>query len=528
MSRLLRVPYGQRDPVQKRPLGPRLKALAGARLLVFHSWREGSLFDGSFQTRLIDSLSRQGATVAVHYKRLAFDQDDPREREALSRDCDAVLYVGASSCSTSKFAVVYGGHWDSQCQRPVVVLTYQAFDADCQQAKEDAGTPTRVVLSDYPGDEISDAALQDLIQALVQGWTQALSETESATGWHHFSVPDDPVSVPDPHEWLYRQHLTDGQPVRLPTPERVDEMLQGTSLPPDQCVATRVWPSESSASVETVAKVAVMAGLPPAAMPLCCALARAYSDCPGQALVVSTNSFALMPVLSGRWVRQLALNHEEHAMSAVPGHLNAALGRFLHLLQISVGGWRPGVNALGVMGNPLLGSPLVAQDPAYGDPEDSGTLSLFAGGWSMWGNYMNRPLEHLMDQARYCDYPVGVLLLISPLRADRLIAEHGSLDAAAAHLRAHAQITLAQFWEQDWTPVFTRPQLEHGAAPGELGGYSEQYLRYFEDPQRWGSEQVSAFPQGGIHFVVTGGRGSPMVRAVHGAPVARVTVDNFR
>ena len=525
---LICFPSGLRHPVQLKPLSARLENLKNKKICFFFSWQAATLYEGSFAQRMKTLFEAEGSTVSFRKKRRAFDQNDPEERLELSKEFDAVVYFGASSCSTSKYAAIFGGLLDSDCQTPCVAVTYKTFVPDCEHANIDNGTRTRCIFTDYPGDNLSDADIRKIFFKILSALTKALSENEKRIGSYQFSPPPEVVDVEDPQNFLYDSRLTDGNPVIIPTLEKVKEMLSGTSLAPDKIVAEKVWPNCSAATVRTVGIIAVMAGLPPKALPIACAIAKAYSDAPGQALVVSTNSFGFLPVIKGPVVNELGLNFQEHAMSSVPGTLNAALGRFLRLLQIAIGGWKQGENAFGVIGNPMLGCSALAENPSYSNSRTS-SVTLVTGCWSFFGNYMNMDFQNLIDMAKHCDYQTGLFCVVSPKRADDLIKQFGSLDLAGRHYQENSKISLKEFWDaQDWHKVFTKPQLELGSAKGELQGYPQEYLEYFEDPDQKAQVQVPAFPRGGIRFVVAGGSGSKMLRAIHGAPVSTVSVESFQ
>ena len=522
------LPEGFRHPIELKPLSPRLGDLKDKKICFFFSWQAGTLYDGSFANRLKELFEKEGAQCVFKWKRRAFDQNDPEERKEIGIEFDAVIYFGASSCSTSKYAAVYGGYLDSFEKIPTVAVTYQTFVPDCEHANFDNGTRTRCVFTDYPGDLLGDDKIQIAFEGIKRGLTETLREQEKQSGLFNFPPPHETVDVPDPQNYLFASHLTDGNPVVIPTPERIEKMLKGTSLSPTRVVAERIWPNCSYATVRTIAIIATMAGLPPKAMAAACAIAKAYSDAPGQALVVSTNSFGFLPILKGKVVKDLELNFSEHAMSSVPGKLNAPLGRFLRLLQIAIGGWRQGENAFGVIGNPMLGCPVVAENPEYTNGKES-TITLLTGCWSYFGNYMNMDFQSLIDMAKHCDYQTGLFCVISPKRADELIQQFGSLEKAAAHYQENSKVSLEEFWEkQDWHKVFTKPQLELGSGQGELQGYPKDYLDYFKNKKELKDKMVPAFPKGGIRFVVSGGNASKMLRAIHGAPVSCVSISDFQ
>jgi hypothetical protein len=160
---------------------------------------------------------------------------------------------------------------------------------------------------------------------------------------------------------------TDGFPIRVPTEERVLEMLKGTGHRPDEVLtlqadvqgmigggrATRkkgevveFQPLRRTATVEKVAAIAVMAGCRPEHLPV--VLAIAQSGCP-----ISTTNFPSQAVcLSGPIVKELQMN-------VGCGHLgpgstaNGPIGRAYQLMAINLSGAVPGINRMGCHGSPL-------------------------------------------------------------------------------------------------------------------------------------------------------------------------------
>ena len=74
-------------------------------------------------------------------------------------------------------------------------------------------------------------------------------------------------SQDDEFEFMFDQGFTDGLPVIPPTPQRVLRMLQGTSLDPQDVIAT-MPPNMAKVTVEKVAINAVMAGCRPEYLPV--------------------------------------------------------------------------------------------------------------------------------------------------------------------------------------------------------------------------------------------------------------------
>ncbi|CAM4322863.1 hypothetical protein [Vibrio neonatus] len=218
-------PTGTKKNIGLKPLSQRLATVQDKSIVFYYSWQDGSLYDGQFSDILAEMFKSAGATVTQIYKRKAFDQNDVEERKNIGKH-DAVIYFGASSCSTSKFATVYGGLIDSEEQTPTVVVTYNTFKNDCIHANYENGTKTRCVYTDYPGDSLSSDAISIAFQSILEALQQQLSSTEMESG--EFSFPKEPEIIEvdnDPYKWLVDNHKTDCSPVIIPTIENVEQML---------------------------------------------------------------------------------------------------------------------------------------------------------------------------------------------------------------------------------------------------------------------------------------------------------------
>ncbi|ELV8578958.1 hypothetical protein QNF13_004330 [Vibrio vulnificus] len=519
-------PTGSKKNVDLKPLSKRLTTVQDKAIVFYYSWQDGSLYDGYFSDTLAGMFEKAGASVTRIYKRRAFDQDDAEERECLGK-YDAVIYFGASSCSTSKFATVYGGLIDAEQQTPTIVVTYNTFKNDCINANYENGTKTRCVYTDYPGDSLSTVAISTAFDCILNALYKQLSGSEKESG--EFTFPKEPEiieAVGEPYQWLVENHKTDCSPVVIPTTEAVEFMLGGTSLNRYAVVSENVYPNKSVVNVLQVAIVAVMAGLNPQHLPYALALVNAYGKAPLHACVISTNSFGFLPIVRTSSPESYGFNYKEHAISGVPNAYNAPFGRFLRLIQIAVGGWMQGENCFGVIGSQSLGAPAIVENPDYLDGSGGDTVSLAMGFCSQIGNFMNMPFERMMDIAKRFDYQTGLTVIVSPKRADELILEYGSLEQAGDYYQKTSCITLKQFWEE-WHLVFTKPQLELGAGKNELQGYPKEYLRYFDD-ESTGDDLVPAFPKNSINFVVSGGSASKMMKAFQASIVTSVDVDDFK
>ena len=192
----------------------------------------------------------------------------------------------------------------------------------------------------------------------------------------------------DPYEYCRETGFGDPLPVVPPTLPRVEAMLEGTRLPPDEIIA-HVPTCYGPATVEKIAANAVMAGCEPAMMRVLIPLVRAVCDerfnIHG---IQSTTHFAApLVIVNGPIRRELGFASGRNVFSNV-ARANSTLGRALQLILLNLGGAGPEDMDMSTLGNPGKFSFCIAEneeespwDPlsvelGFG-PEQS-TVTLFA------------------------------------------------------------------------------------------------------------------------------------------------------
>ncbi len=248
----------------------------------------------------------------------------------------------------------------------------------------------------------------------------------------------------DETEWWFDRGVTDGLPVVPPTRERVERMLQGRKLAPEELIAT-VPPNYGRATVEKIAINAVMAGCKPVYLPAVVAAVEAACDpvfnLHGQA--ATTHFAAPLIIVNGPIRSAVGLNCAAGVFG--PGfRANATIGRALRLVMINLGGVKPGEISMSTFGHPgrytyCIGeyeevSPWEPLHVERGFGPTESTVTLFAGeaphgindhasraaaqlvaslGWSMTGiwNHKNFPVYG------------HTLLVIGPEHAKTIAAE---------------------------------------------------------------------------------------------------------
>lgn len=188
---------------------------------------------------------------------------------------------------------------------------------------------------------------------------------------------------------LNKLRWSDGLPLVPPTREAVDEMLKGTSLPPDHVVA-RIYPNEGKATVEKIAINAVLAGCRPDYMPVLIAAVKGIAT-PAfnqEQTLVSTGSFFSTVLVNGPIVQKLNINSGRGVFG--PGwRANATIGRAIRLMIINIGGSWPDINDMGVMGHPGKYGCCIAENEAaspwpslaqeLGFPQGASTVTMLPG-----------------------------------------------------------------------------------------------------------------------------------------------------
>ena len=160
----------------------------------------------------------------------------------------------------------------------------------------------------------------------------------------------------------------DGLPIRIPTEERVADMLKGTSHKPDEVITfhgdhhlgdrsiqignsgkkgelVHFLPMRRTATVEKIATIGVMAGCRPEHMPVLLAMAESGGGC-GDGR--GREGF----IISGPYYKEIDMNLDINVMG--PGNVsNRSLGRAAQLMFKNLGGNIPSVTNCGVWGSAL-------------------------------------------------------------------------------------------------------------------------------------------------------------------------------
>jgi len=154
-------------------------------------------------------------------------------------------------------------------------------------------------------------------------------------------------------ELLFARGWTDGLPVVVPTPARVEAMLAfAGGLDPD-VVLGAVGPNDGEATVEKVAVNAVMAGCTPEVFTTVLACVEAVTDPVFNLAAVQSTTHAVGPVVVVNGPVRAAAGIASGTGALGSGfRANATIGRALRLVLSNVGGGRPGVGDMALLGQP--------------------------------------------------------------------------------------------------------------------------------------------------------------------------------
>ena len=188
-------------------------------------------------------------------------------------------------------------------------------------------------------DKVAEALFEETIHALTDPLTEEeMNPPQTVYDYADMSFSADTYehALEKFQQYCLDHDIGDGLPLIPPTRELVDEMLKGTSYPPDHEVGL-VLPAGGIATVEKIAINAVMAGAKPEYLPLIITMLEVITDKNFNQFHINTG---ILPVywVSGPMIEELGMNNEVNYMG--PGNRpNSTIARAAALCQINIG-WR--------------------------------------------------------------------------------------------------------------------------------------------------------------------------------------------
>jgi hypothetical protein len=322
---------------------------------------------------------------------------------------------------------------------------------------------------------------------------------------------------------------TDFLPIVLPTEERVEAMLAGTSRAADEVVgrmSPTLYRELWDYTVEKVAVNAVMAGARPEYFPVILATAASGVT----ARQSSTTSFATVALVNGPIRNEIGMNSGIGAMGPY-NHANATIGRAYCLLSQNLqGGSVPNETYMGSQGNPLGYSFCFAENEErspwepfhveHGFRAEESTVSLFLGGW--YTIFGNGPRETWQERFRHalaaCDPMTGPIVALDPLVAQGFV-ERGfdTKQKLVDWFAENGRLPAKEYWDNLWMQTI--------AKPWGIAGIEPFASRLKAEPD----EEIEMFQPEEISVVVVGGETQPTWKLIGGSLRGNiVSIDSWR
>ena len=368
---------------------------------------------------------------------------------------------------------------------------------------------------------------------VLEALTRPVSAEETEVVSYDRSTPRlcEPDGEENLHELFLAENWTDKLPVVLPTEERVEAMLKGTSRDPDQVVGQMrpTGPREAwEYTVEKVAVNAVMAGAKPEYFPVILALAASQVT----ARPSTTSSAAAMTVVNGPIREQIGMNCGVGAMGPY-NHANATIGRAYGLLsQNGQGGSLPLHTYLGSQGNSYAYASLCYAENEERSPwepfhvrqgfrTDDSAVSIFSGcrttAYTL-GLRQKHWQTHVIQILRGMDPHETPTFVLDPITARQFVDRGGfdTVDKLVDWVHEHGTMAAGVYWDYQLIENYIEPKALVGVEP-----YATM-LQAEED------ELVRVWSKDQIQVLVVGGETNGYWRIFGANHAATVSVDEWR
>jgi hypothetical protein len=526
-------PRGYQPETKLVPLAARPGDLNGKVVYVIHAWPAN--VPSGFETVVAELESGLTARfpqvkLVARYKDSAYSEDEPELWAETKRSASAFIYVPADSAATTMWSVTWSAKLES-VGVPGVTLHFAALGENAERTRAKLGTAVRLVPVPNGGSGASEA---DITDRVARALTAPLTSAETRSGIERAEPPPRFAvegSLAQVQDYFDEKHWTDGLPIVPPTEQAVAAMLKGTSHAAGEIVTRAMVPEGWPVTVEKVAINGVMAGAPPAAMPVLLAAVEAFGAGHFASGVRSTNSFSFMQLVNGPVAREIGMNAGTYALG--PGNrANATIGRALRLFIYNLGGGENGVNLMGTQGNVgsyafcfaenEAASPWAPFHVGRGFKAEDSTVTVFAGGWSHTGNMLHQDLKRLARDVAYFQWPSGLVALLAPATASEL-AKSGMSKADAEHeLWQNATLTMGEFRNDHYYQRFIIPILKGKEMNGVKNRWPASYLALPDDAR------VQVYPKDDVHIVVVGGEANAMMQGWQMWGATTVSADKWR
>jgi hypothetical protein len=371
------------------------------------------------------------------------------------------------------------------------------------------------------------------MQEVIEGLTQPLAADDLKDSSFDRSTPRFlEADTEENLNQLFRDNFwSDMLPIVLPTEERVEAMLRGTSRKRDEIVG-RMRPTAFrefwAYDVEKVAINAVMAGAQPEHFPVILAMAASGQSARGS----TTSSAAAMAVVNGPIRRELEMNSGIGAMGPY-NFANAVIGRAWGLLSANLqGGSVPGLTYLGSQGNNYAytsityaeneeRSPWEPFHVQHGFKPTDSAVSLFRGcrSTSFTLGLRERFWEkHVVNLLRGMDPHNAPVYVLDPITAQQFV-DRGGFDTKEKLIEwthKNATMEMAEYWDYQLIQNYVYPRATYGEEP---------YASKLNVPE---GTMIPMFEEDEIQVVVVGGETNGYWRIMGCSYQKTVSVDEWR
>ncbi len=374
-----------------------------------------------------------------------------------------------------------------------------------------------------------------LMREIVDALTRPLSAEDMKTGTISPSVgaPAFTDTADNLQEYYLNNGMTDFLPIILPTEERVQTMLAGTSHRPEEIAGKMAAGAYApwEFTVKQVAINAVMAGCRPEYFPIVLAIASTGTP----SLMSSTNSFAYAAVINGPIRDKLNMNYGIGAMGPF-AQPNAAIGRAWTLLSRNLAnGGVPGDTYMGSQGNNLNYNNLIIAENEAASPwtpfhvqkgfrPEENVVSLFRGlgiapGQGARGTDKVIPVyeEQFSDLFSVFTGFFGGLIVADPLIAQSLKSRgYDTKEKLIDWLYKNTTQTIKDYKERDFAYGFDYPRSLKGIEP---------YATWYKLPD---DARIPRWPHvSDINVVVVGGQTNAFFQGGSLSYTVSVSVDKW-
>ena len=414
---------------------------------------------------------------------------------------------------------------------PTVPISTHVFARLCKATSLAAGMPTlrncyvpQPLVGRSPGElmgyveGVDPVSKQPFMKGVLDGLTQPLTDEDLKGATFERTTPRllEPDTEDNLRQLFIDQHWTDYLPIILPTEERVEAMLKGTSHPADKFIG-RMRPTSFREAwgydVEKVAVNAVMAGARPEYLPVILTCVAGGMS----ARSSSTTSWATITVVNGPIRNEIGMNSGIGVLGPY-NHANATIGRAYCLTSQNVqGGSVPGDTYMGSVGSNWNYTACFAENeerspwtPYHVDqgfkPTDS-VASVFFGGWYTQAGF--GPRESWKEKFIRCltatDHFSPPFLLLDPIVAREFVGLGFTKRSLIEWCAENAKLPAKFYWDDQWIQTLIKPSAVAGIEPAA---------------SRWRAapdEMISIFSPEDIKIIVAGGETQGAFKMISGS-----------